>query len=234
METVTEAIDAVQQALSIYDIFIDRNVPWTIFTKSLNYLDKYRNELSTNSALLIAEIKVDMMNSIDARFHASQKIFEWATLTVFHLKLYIELFDGHDKKKFETQKQLLIDVLDKGIAQMNAALMEFEPISIGFDSVGEHLKALKRQHIPDKLSELKQFYKKLARKVTSATQNIIFAQSVFVKQIELVFNLKTQIQQTMTFTNLNERTGLRDIVINSAQSLIANCEDYRKRHTKKK
>lgn len=153
MGTIKESIEAANDGLFIYDAFIENSIPWNEFKESLVELDNYRDDFSTEIGLLIVEIKTHLMNGIDAYFYASQDIYEWVRLTAAYLKLYIELFNRHDAKKADAQKQLLIEMLDSGVAQMRTAKTKLGNSSFSLNSTGESLTSLQSRFGP-------QFYKR--------------------------------------------------------------------------
>lgn len=254
MATIKEGIEGTNEALNMYDKLIERVVPWKEFKESLAELDKYRNDFSAENALLIGDVKTHMMNGIDAYFYASQNTFEWASFSVSHLKLFIDLFNGHDAKKFETQKRLIIELLDNGVAQMGAAHAELGNAVFSFSSAIGKLTALRKDFrrkikklifgledgnsvktskLLSKMSAILKFYDDLKRKVKHATENIIDATEILQTEIQHIYNLETQTEQEVWFVNLDEVSELRDMIIQSTQHLIADCEQYQKKHNSK-
>lgn len=76
------------------------------------------------------------------------------------------------------------------------------------------------------------FHDKLDEKIQEAMINIAITQKLLKMEIKHIANLKSQIQQTVTFVNLDGVPNLRDTVIESARNLIAKCEEFRKKYIK--
>lgn len=142
VETAKEGIDAAGKALDLYNKVLDQIVPWKEFKATLDELDKYRQDYSKESADLLGEIKTYMMNGMDAYFRSTQSVYEWAGLSIPLLTAYIALFNEHDQKKSETQKTMLLTVLDKGIARMKEAQNELDKSSGSFNLAAGKLTSL--------------------------------------------------------------------------------------------
>lgn len=252
--TVEEDIDAATEALRIYDKLVERDIPWKELKESLVELEKYRKDFSSENALFIGEIKTYMMDGIDAHFQASQYIYEWLSLVVSHLKLYIALFNGHDARKAVTQKRLLIDMLDSGLTQVRAAQSKLGNSSSSFNSAGERLIELRSEDWQKKeklvstlkwsnekyvhsvlgeMSVITNFFDKLDKNIKKATQNMVDAKKELREKIQSISDLIEQTQEALPFVSLAERLDLRDMIIQSAQNLIEKCEEYQVRHTEK-
>lgn len=130
-----------KEVLNRYDSFIGSFVPWKEFKQSLDALEKYQNDYSTELDLQVATIKLDIMNGIDDYFQASQKVREFAGIIESQLKLFIKLFDGHDAKKAESQKELFIKVLDEGAAQINETQVQLGNSSLNLVAAREVISA---------------------------------------------------------------------------------------------
>lgn len=73
---------------------------------------------------------------------ASQNIYEWAGTVQPLLKVYIKLFDKHTEEKAQTQRKLMLKVLDEGIEKMTAARKDLEKSSRSFNDAGGKLEDL--------------------------------------------------------------------------------------------
>lgn len=220
----------MHQALRVYDIFIERDIPWKKLQKYLDNLETFRSDLSTEKAIHIADIKMAMMNAIDAHFHTSQKVYEFTRSTGLELKLYMALFKNHDVQKSDMQKQILTAMLDGTITRMSLALIELGQVSTDFNLADNGLKVIRRKNQSSK-KITRRFFEKLAKSMKSAIELITYEKQVLSKQIERISSLKSQIQEMEPFVNLDENPNLRDMVMRSARSLFTECEEYQQRHT---
>ena len=142
MDTIKKRIDTADKFLESYDRLKDRVIPWNEFNETLVELDKYRKDYSIESATLIGGIKTTMMNGMDAYFSASQNVYEWAGVATPLLNIYIKLFNQHTEEKAQTQRTLLLKVLDDSIAKMTEARKELERSSACFNEAGGQLESL--------------------------------------------------------------------------------------------
>lgn len=227
--TIVINIDSLFEALSLYDEMIDRAMPWKQFKESIADLDKFRNNFSTQNAVIIADIKVNILNAIDSHFHASQKVSECASFIASHLQLFIKFFNDHDDKKADTQKRLLIEVLDSTVNGINATETELEKISSNFNLAGEKLKTVRVENPSNNRNAMK-FYENLCKKVQQARENTVLARKMLSKKIESIVNFKND--SLIRYVDLNKRSDLLDTIIEAAQALIAKCEKYLSDHNK--
>lgn len=142
MKVIKESTKSAIAALDLYDSVLDRIIPWAEFNATLVELDRFRNDYSLQSALLISEIRTLMLHGMDAYYSASQNVYEWAGLAANYLALYIKLFDHYSMEGAESQKQLLIDMLSDGVEKMSAAQDELARSSLSFNDIFGKLTVL--------------------------------------------------------------------------------------------
>lgn len=259
---IAKGLNVAREVLSQYDSFISSFVPGNEFQKSLDALEKYRNDYAGKIDWEINGIyKPQIMNYIDAFFYASQKIREWADIIESHLQLVNKLFDEHDARKAESQKQLLVEVLDNGVAQINAAqthLVNSLPNLLAADRIilasrnvfiekwkVYHAKLRKPIHFlgayrsrdkkyiaanVNKIKAIIKIYSDLLGTVKRAAQTILRGDNILRTQATAIADLKKQMQSMALFGNVVERLDLRDQIIESAQLVIENSQEFRKKH----
>lgn len=157
METMIEGIGVAGEALVFYDKLVENIIPWTDLNNTLQQLDRFQEDYSTGSALLISEIKTLMMNGIDAYFSASQDVYELAGTIATHLELYIKLFNGHDARQAEAQKNLLIKIFDSGLKKLKSAQEQLGESSASFNAVFGQLSTL-RKRFEDEFDAQSEFF----------------------------------------------------------------------------
>lgn len=133
VKTATKAIKTVDDAIRLYSKVLDRVVPWKAFNETLIKLDKYKERYSKNSAALIGEIKALMKDGIDAYYRASEFIFSWSNAAIPLLITYVKLFDDHTAEKADIQNKLLIEMLGKGVTELQAAQAAISESSMRFN-----------------------------------------------------------------------------------------------------
>lgn len=260
---------------------MERIIPWKNFNATLIELEKRRIQYSNESAALIAEMKIHMLNGIDAYFAASKNIYDWAGSVGSSLTLYISLLsDQQNVRQITEQKTILSEMLRNGIERMNAAQDELGKSSASFNSVfgrlnelqsrfehesGDKIADYKREikdmrglsyffgslfgiqglivapkytesnyifQIKREMAAFTRFYDHLKLKIDDAIQNIHDTKKILRTEIQHISDLKAQTEGTESFVNLGNVSDLREIVIDSAQDLIAKCMEYRNRHIK--
>lgn len=261
MGTVEQGIEAANDGLSLYHTLIKYIEPLKEIKEFIDGLNEYRINYSAELTAQIGQLKEHTINGIDEYVRASENIYEWASLTATHLQLFVKLFDNYDRKKFAAQKQLLIEMLDGGVAQMRVALEKYGNSSNTFSSADGAIKVLHkkfielRKHIESNLENLSFINQidwtnaeghfdvlkkvdgivlmclKLLSKFEEAIDKTAYVRELLLSEIQYISILKTHIQQTVRFVNLNEMSHVREAVMKSAERLIANYEDYQKEHS---
>lgn len=149
MAIIEITLKTFQQPFSLYDNSIEKAVSKKEYVKMLDKLDSYRNKY-TEYAMKASEMKLFIISGIEEHMQTSQYFYEMASITVTHFELFIKLFNNYNEKKVETQKQLIIDVLDRGVKQMNATDAELSKSLLNFEFAFSALSVFK-QHITNKM-----------------------------------------------------------------------------------
>lgn len=264
MATVKKIIEAETEMLSAYDELYDNIIPWTEFKESRDELKKHRNDLTTKNNLFISEMKTHMMNAIDAQFHAWESVFEWSSLVASQLKLYIDLFNNYNAKKFEAQKQIIIEIFDNGMAQMNIALAKLDNSSFSLNSGGlllatidsectrKWMAARKELYTPvrtiesylwhdrhaaantmQKMAAIVKISSNFLMKLGLVIRKIVLANELMRIKMQNHHHLRDVIQQTLQFVNFDEKSELRDLIVESVQQLITKCKKFQKKQKSK-
>lgn len=142
IETAREGIAVAGEALDLYNRVLDQVVPWQSFEETLAELDHFRSDYSKESGDLLGQIKTCLMDGMDAYFRSTQSVYEWSSLVVKLLDVYIQLFDQNDETKSESQKSILVSVLGDGIEKMKVAQKELENSSSSFNQAAGKLTSL--------------------------------------------------------------------------------------------
>lgn len=164
MHTVKRGIETANEALNLFEKLVEQVLPVKEFSESLNELDKFQNEYSTESAVLISEIKAHIFDGMNGYLLASQMIYEWTGIATMHLNLYASLFNGYDARRAEAQKQLLIRMLDSGVVKMNEAQDQLGNSSMCFNSAAGRLTVL-RKRFEFEFDEKSDYFQKKIQKI---------------------------------------------------------------------
>lgn len=246
----------------MYDESIDHMLPWKEFKESFNQLEKKQSEYSTEIGQRIADIKEYLMDAIEQHTHASQNFNEWTSYAASILKSIIKVFDTHNAKKFDTPKQLLIDVFDKGAVKMNATQTEFHKVLLNYASVVEKLLFLRYEFIEkrnyfhkkiktllyrfssldrgavinklNRIAEILKVFDDLCNQLDGIVRNVANISATLLKSNFDFSDLKENIQQMSWSLNFDEKKlNRREMIIQAIQQLIAKCEDFLKRRANK-
>ncbi|KAJ6639526.1 Hemolysin E [Pseudolycoriella hygida] len=145
IEITIEGIEALNKALDLYNKVLDQIIPWKTYEETIKELDRYRADYSNESAQLVGEVKTLIYNAEDNYFSASQYIYEWCSLTIQLLRIYLNLFEKRSSSTYEAQRGILIVVLGDGIDKMSAGQAKLQQSSINFNNVAGKLTTLNAQ-----------------------------------------------------------------------------------------
>lgn len=205
-----EAIDAAREVFSLSNKLIERDISWKLLKAFIGDLDQYHHDFSSETVSRIVEIKANLLNGTDAHFRASEKMYEWASLTAIHMKLYIKLFDDRAPRKVLTQQTLLGKILSSEITLMDSIQTDLAEISSSFESAGKSLSILRGAdyHASEKLLQ-------------TVDQLSVWEELIF-REIERIHAWQELNEENKTrFVNLDD-------TIYTARDLILRCEEYQK------
>ncbi|MDQ0015596.1 hemolysin E [Variovorax boronicumulans] len=143
VEVVKGAIEAANSALDLYNRAVDQLIPWGKYEKIIKEIDRYKNDYSQKSSILVGEVKTLLLNAQDAYYASSQKIYQWCGLTRNLMPIYLNALD--DPEKIDAQKAIIVKVLDDGILQMGNSINELEKCSLSFNGMAGKLTQLDAQ-----------------------------------------------------------------------------------------
>lgn len=282
LNTANDGIRTVYNVLKSYDKLHERILPWKDFNQTLIKMDKYRQNFSIESAELIGEIKVLMLKGKDCYLAASKNVYEWAGLVTPLLTAYISLLRFSTPENTQTQKDILLSVLDEGIHKFERAQDELFRSSGSFNRAAGRLVALharfesefneESEYVQSKISQIRilsyvggayilglpgilvahllaknkftrqlmlrlksieLFYDKLKGRVDQAAKDIDKAKRILSHEVQQIGEMKVETQEITTFVHLDHEVYLREVVTESAEKLIAKCQEYRERHIEK-
>lgn len=283
VETTNEAIQSTDEALGSFNKELDNKIPWKELKGTLKELDNFKEDYSEKSGTLVSLIKWQIEDAIESYDWASAKISKWCGTAIELLTKYVGLFENdYTVEKAHQQKELLVEMLDKGIEKMTEAqraidssstrlneaagsltelhsefAVEFDEKSTYFKSKIDTIRSatygttgwflgpfglvfsaaiLEFGVIPkfkEKLNEIEQFYANLKVKIEQANGDIGTTKGKLDKELGKIRGLRAKTTATKTFVDLDDVPDLRDELIKSAQILIENCKEYRRKHAEK-
>lgn len=140
-----DAIEAGDKALNLYDKAIDHVIPWDSYESTMKNLKTFEQDYSDKSAELVGNVKTLLMNAQDEYFKATQSIYEWSSTTSALLEAYLKLFDNSTEEKAESQKKIILHVLESGIEKMNISQESLGKCSKDFNELSGQLVKLDNQ-----------------------------------------------------------------------------------------
>lgn len=281
-------IEAMNNALGLYNKVLDQIIPWKAFQDTVRELDRYSSDYTAESARLVHEIKILMNDAHDSYNGATQCIYEWCTLAKQFLGNYRQLFEKRPSNAYDQMKALLIQVLDNGTVKMSAGQTKLQQSSMNFNNASGKLTTLHSRFtnefdskssyyagkvaqirkeayagaaagvvggplglliayavaagtvegklIPElnqKLNEIKNFFDHLKSLIAQSNTDIDATKNKLQAEVKNIGVMKTQNEETKTLIPLDELDVLRDNILGSVNNLIAQCDEYQKRHGRK-
>lgn len=144
-----------------------------------------------------------VMDAMDVYNAATKTVYKYCGTLKPLLASYLIQFESHETGKAEAEeKNQLILVLKKVELQLRMEQMKID-------------------------IEVKGFNENYALGIAASIDNI---KEAFKTEIQHISDLKVHISSTETLIKMDDVQELRDTVIKSVQDLIAQCDEYRKRH----
>lgn len=278
---VKEGIDIADKVLDLYNKIADNAISWKVYEDTLTNLDKYKDDYSKESGKLVGEVKTLIMNAKDSYHESVQTVFEWCSLTSKLLPVYNSLLKNPTDADIQSQKNIILKILDDGSTKMRNAQNVLAKCSVSFNDAAGRLVALRAQlhsdfdtqstyyqvqvdklhkqsaitggiglitgvfgliiaiknivdietkMIPEmrkKFGQIEEYYKNLNGTIDKAGKDIDDTKDKLKEEIEVIGKLKVQTEETRFYV---ADDNLRPLVEESANNLIARCNEYMKRH----
>lgn len=157
---------------------------------------------------------------MDSYFNVVQSVREWCGLTIPLLTTY--------KNLNKSEKSLLLGIFGNAINKMSRAQIELNEISSNIKEAAGKMTTL-QDHLKNKSDarskSVQKFAESIGSKLNKAHTEITEINEKLKNQIETIENLKVQLEEPESYSTTSEP---RNIAIDSAQKLIADCVEYRK------
>lgn len=176
------------------------------FKQKLVELDEYHKTVSPESAPLIGEVKTSVQNAFVAYELGVQSVQTWAEIAIPSVSAYTkQLASGGEVSSL---KKNLVDLIVEGLGKMNAA----------------------QQPIDENFAKLREEARKSTESHQKAFKIVDYARVELKMESMSINSLKVQTEEANKFLSMDNVPQLRDMVMESAQKLIAKCNEYLKRH----
>lgn len=165
------------------------------------------------------------MNSRDAYDSLSQSAREWCGFSKSLLTAYIKLFDGPTATQSQTQKTLLLKVIDDEISKMSEWQTSLTDMATNFHEAADKLTTLNNRALPD---SSKTFYGSLNSKVNQAYTDVSEIKNKLQNENRMLENLRAQLAESRPNESISADN--RQIITNSVQNVIDKCNEYSQNH----
>jgi hemolysin E len=143
IEITEQGIEAMRKAMKLYDEIMDKIIPWNTFKDTVDTLLSFEADYSEEAYGYVKQAKLLIESSRDNYIASTRSVYEWCSLAVSLLKAYIKLLD--QRTSADSQKKLIIRVLDEGHAKMTTAIELLNSTNSYFNSLKVELEGLNRQ-----------------------------------------------------------------------------------------
>lgn len=132
LDIAKEGIESLDKDLDVHQM-ADKVVSWSKLNNIISQLGNHRLDFSKEAATLLSQIETKMLDVTDAYIRATQNIVQWSGLAVELLEPYKSFFDGEmDRDLYNTQRDILLQLLDDGITKINNGHEEIAAVSSSF------------------------------------------------------------------------------------------------------
>lgn len=191
-------IDAVGEAMDLYNHAVDEAVPWAKLKELNTKLDQSGSEFSKQCADHVGNIRTKFLNTFDAYDSATQSIYELSKYLSSTLSKYIQLFKSTNPAVVTVQKNLLSSALDNNVKHLSKAQKDMAATVAALNSVAEEYKALLDQLKID-YNDNSSFFKNRLNKIIQEKSGFgaIFRKKKI--QAEAIAELKAKIKPIEAF-----------------------------------
>lgn len=210
LESEKQAIDAAHSALGLYNKYSTETVSWNGIKDIIQEI-KAKTGIPKEHANLVGGTVTHLMNAMDSYFNVIQNMREWCGVAKPLLTVYSKKLNEPEHSAAKTT--LLVRVLGHEVDKMNRAQSDLRDISSNFKDAAEKMTPL-RNHFGESCEKVNRAY--ISTEETSEKLK---------EKIQMIRNLKTQIEEAESLTSTAEFRAHAD---QSIQNLIADCEEYRK------
>lgn len=117
----------------------DASYTWKVFSQSLSEMNAFRKGYAADSSILYGDIETNIMNSDDVIFMRTQNSYEWASVAMPLLEVYLNV------SRAESTKNALNKILDLGKTQLNANKGMLKESLKSFNAVTTRIRNLQSQ-----------------------------------------------------------------------------------------
>eukprot|EP00475_Leptophrys_vorax_P037776 TRINITY_DN65610_c0_g1_i2.p1 TRINITY_DN65610_c0_g1~~TRINITY_DN65610_c0_g1_i2.p1 ORF type:complete len:161 (-),score=43.76 TRINITY_DN65610_c0_g1_i2:23-505(-) len=145
VEITEKGIETLRNAVKLYDEIMDKIIPWETFQQTMDTLLSFESDYSREAYGYVKEAKLLIERSKDNYAAATRSVYEWCSLAISLLTAYLKLLN--QKKSAESQKKIVLKVLDEGHAKLLAAIELLTSTNEHFNSLKVELEALNRLNL---------------------------------------------------------------------------------------
>lgn len=219
-DDLIQSIIAAGKTIGLYNKELDTSIPWDLLNKTILAMGYGSQEYSEEASRYINPIQVALLNALHKYFEASQLVFEWTVRASSNLRVYLQAREA---------KGLLIDTLNAGVIKLSQSINKLDEVASEFDKAYHGITSMMGQlksdfgfTDQDRLYLIQNFYNISKERVLSAKGNTTATR-------EAIRELKSETESTrnIVFYIPDEKCQL---IAESVNKLITQCEEYRRRH----
>lgn len=196
-------------------------------TTYVKLFDSYSAEIAEIQKKLL----LDVMNEGEERMTDAQNDLGKSSSSFNSVAGKLSTLHGRFAVEFDEKSEYFQTKMSEIRLKGYAGGAWFGPIGVGVAAAVIEGKLI--PEIKAKMEKIEAFYDTLSGKMQQAFQDIERTKMTLQIEIQHIGNLKVRTKNTNTYVGMDKVPDLREMVIKSALDLVAQCDEYRKRHINK-
>lgn len=148
---------------------MDQIVPWKSFKQAAADMDTSDGVYSNESAVLLGDIRTQLLNVIDTYHSATQNIYEWCDVSKPLLEAYTRLFIADGTTMQTMQNNFLVQLLEEQKQRIENGQIQLGDCVEYLQKTSQHLTAL-NFHLNKDLDENGEFFQRKLKVILLTSQ----------------------------------------------------------------
>lgn len=155
-DAFSEATDQMLATFQIYNRDIDQSIPWKRLLSDLSSINLKYEYHSSTAMNLLKKIRDEVTAGVNNYYESSSKMYEWAAYASSSLNIYLQILDSTQYNGTD----FIVNVLDDGIAKINASIPLLEQVSRNFRTASNDLESMSQEFASTKIQKTDEYQNK--------------------------------------------------------------------------
>lgn len=217
IEITRKTLDTLSASVKLYTQVLGETIPWKVYDDSIEQLFLYTDYYPVGSGKILGQIKYCFLKAQDTHFSATQDIGFWCGVALDLLKLC--LLVANNSEMLDAQKRFLMELLDKGVTEMEKTDFQIGNFSKNLNLVAGLLVEINTHLTVDKL----------IKQLKASIDDIESTRQERIDVRKNMREMKEIAESTKYIINVDDMKELHKEIVGSVNDLISLCKKCRER-----